>query len=392
MALELGNEMQESNVKIKVIGVGGGGNNAVNRMIAASIHGVEYVAINTDAPVLNKSNASVKIAIGSKITKGQGAGAKPEIGEKAAHENEKEIQEALKDVDMVFITAGMGGGTGTGAAPVVAKIAKDLGILTIGIVTTPFKFEGRKRREVAMEGIRNLQQCVDSLIVVQNDRLKAVAENITLQNAFSTADDVLRCGVQSISELVNNDGYVNLDFADVTAIMQDAGYAHMAIGTGRGENKAKIAADQAVASPLLNTDITGATGIIINIAASPNISLDETEEASALIADKVSPDARIIWGVTFDNTLDDQMNITVIATGFPPEATPEGFPEATTTEKPSVTTTTEKTEKWTESVAEPAPAPAKPESDSYAPKGDRDWLDLINMLNTNHTTDFNHNR
>ena len=307
----------ESGVNIKVIGVGGGGNNAVNRMIASGVKGVEFIAVNTDRQVLTRNGAAKKISIGEKLTHGHGAGANPEIGAKSAEESSEEISEALKGADMVFVTAGMGGGTGTGAAPVIAKIAKDMGILTVGIATKPFSFEGRRRMEAAENGIDNLRQYVDSLIVIPNERLKSVSETrITLANAFAIADDVLRQGVQSVSDLINVPGVVNLDFADVSAIMTDAGYAHMGIGTASGKDKAKEAAKLAISSPLLETSIKGAKGIIINFTTSPDIGLDEVTEAATLIQEEAHPDANVIWGFAFDDNMEDEMSITVIATGF----------------------------------------------------------------------------
>ncbi len=307
----------DSGVNIKVVGVGGGGNNAINRMIETNIRGVEFIAINTDKQALLQSAASKKIAIGEKLTKGHGAGANPDVGMRAAEENSEQIQEVLKGADMVFITTGMGGGTGTGAAPVVAKIAHDMGILTVGIVTKPFNFEGSRRMAAAEEGISKLRDCVDSLIIIPNERLKQISETrITLKNAFAEADNVLRRGVQSISDLINVPGIVNLDFADVTAIMQNAGAAHMGVGTAEGKEKAKEAAKLAISSPLLETSISGAKGILINITASPDIGLEEIDEASSLIHDEADPDATIIWGAAFDETLEDRINVTVIATGF----------------------------------------------------------------------------
>lgn len=319
MAFEL-EENYESGVNIKVVGVGGGGNNAVNRMIATSIKGVEFIAINTDKQALLQSTAAHKIPIGEKITKGHGAGANPDIGEKAAEESKDEITNAMKGADMVFITTGMGGGTGTGAAPIVAKLARDLGILTIGIVTKPFLFEGKRRMDAAERGIVKLRECVDSLVIIPNERLKQVSDNrITLANAFAEADDVLRRGVQSISELINVPGIVNLDFADVTAVMQNAGCAHMGEGRAEGKDKAEEAAKMAISSPLLETSIKGAMGILVNITASPDIGLDEIELASSMITDEAHPDATVIWGAAFDNTLEDTIKITVIATGFDTE-------------------------------------------------------------------------
>ena len=304
-------------VQIKVIGVGGGGGNAVNRMVKCNIKDVEFVAINSDKPALNKSAATQKILIGEKTTKGMGAGAKPEVGAKAAEESREAISDVLTGCDMVFITAGMGGGTGTGAAPVVAKMAKDKGILTVGVVTTPFGFEGKRRMNQAQEGIKELATYVDSIMVIPNENLKLVStEKITLLNAFEVANDVLRQGVQSISDLVNATGFVNSDFADVTEIMKDAGYAHMGVGRAKGKDKAEIAAQQAVSSPLLQTSIDGAHGILINITASTDIGLEEIDTASSVIADAVNPDCEIIWGANFDEELEDEMVVTVIATRF----------------------------------------------------------------------------
>lgn len=316
MAFELDDNF-DSGVNIKVIGVGGGGNNAVNRMISTNIRGVEFIAINTDKQALLNSSATNKIAIGEKLTKGHGAGSNPEVGTRSAEESIDEIKKAISGADMVFITTGMGGGTGTGAAPIVAKAAKEMGILTIGIVTKPFAFEGRKRMMQAETGISNLIDNVDSLIIIPNERLKQVSDTrITLLNAFEVADDVLRRGVQSVSELINVPGLVNLDFADVTAIMLNAGYAHMGVGDAKGKDKAELAAKAAISSPLLETSIAGARGILVSITASPDISLDDVDLASNMIASEAHPDANIIWGAAFDPSLEDEMRITVIATGF----------------------------------------------------------------------------
>ena len=316
MPFEL-DENFESAVNIKVIGVGGGGNNAVNRMITANVRGVDFIAINTDKQVLVHSNATHKIPIGEKITKGHGAGSNPEIGGRAAEESIEEIKNAISGADMVFITAGMGGGTGTGAAPVVARVAREMGILTVGIVTKPFAFEGKRRMQQAEFGIANLSEFVDSLVIIPNERLKQVSETrITLLNAFEISDDVLRHGVQSISELINVPGFVNLDFADVTAVMKDAGYAHMGVGEGTGKDKAEIAAKAAISSPLLETSISGAKGILINITASPDIGLEDIDLASTMITNEAAEDATVIWGASFDPELEDKMKITIIATGF----------------------------------------------------------------------------
>lgn len=305
-------------VHIKVIGVGGGGGNAVDRMVDEGVSCVEFISINTDHQALGRSKATQKIQIGEKITHGKGAGSMPTVGQKAAEESRDEIADALKDTDMVFITAGMGGGTGTGAAPVVAEVARELGILTIGIVTKPFQFEGKRRMTQAEQGIAALREQVDSLVVIPNERLKYVSEEaITLQNAFAAADDVLRQGVQSISDLILLPGIVNLDFADVTAVMKDAGYAHMGVGKASGKDKARVAASNAISSPLLETAIDGAKGVIINITSSPDIGLDEIQIASTMIAEQADEDANIIWGAAFSDDMEDEISVTVIATGFP---------------------------------------------------------------------------
>ena len=315
--LEIKTNDADTAAKIIVVGVGGAGNNAVNRMVDEKITGVDFIGVNTDKQALQLCKAPKLLQIGEKLTKGLGAGAKPEIGEKAAEESTEEISAALKGADMVFITAGMGGGTGTGAAPVVAKIAKDMGILTVGVVTKPFAFEGKRRMTQAEQGIAELSACVDSLIIVPNERLKYVSDtSITLQNAFAIADDVLRQGVQSISDLILLPGLVNLDFADVTSVMKDAGYAHMGMGSATGKDKATVAADMAISSPLLETSIDGAKGLIINITASADVSLDDIDAASTMIKDKVSDDANIIWGAVIDDKMEDAISVTVIATGF----------------------------------------------------------------------------
>ncbi|MGB9813149.1 MAG: cell division protein FtsZ [Thermovenabulum sp.] len=302
---------------IKVIGIGGGGNNAVNRMIDAGLKGVEFIAINTDAQALYLSKADKKIQIGEKLTKGLGAGANPDIGRKAAEESKAEIEEAIKGADMIFITAGMGGGTGTGAAPVVAEISKNLGILTVGVVTKPFTFEGRRRMAHAEMGINNLKACVDTLITIPNDRLLSIAEKKTsILEAFRIADDVLRQGVQGISDLIAVPGLINLDFADVRTIMMDTGLAHMGIGRGTGENRAIEAAKQAVSSPLLETSIEGAKGVLLNITGSSNLGILEVNEAAEFISAAADPDANIIFGAVIDEKLQDEIRITVIATGF----------------------------------------------------------------------------
>ncbi|MCI6175629.1 cell division protein FtsZ [bacterium] len=320
MAFVLDEEMQNV-TNIKVIGVGGGGGNAVNRMVEAGLNGVEFVAMNTDQQALVNSKATQKVQLGAKLTKGRGAGADPEVGQRAAEESKDEIANALKGAQMVFITAGMGGGTGTGAAPVVAETAHDLGILTVGIVTKPFAFEGKRKMSIAEQGIANLMMHVDSLIVIPNERLKLISqEKITLMNAFEAADNVLRQGVESISSLINVPAFINLDFADVRSIMKDAGFAHMGVGVAKGAGKAENAAKAAISSPLLETSIAGARGVSINITSSPDIGLDDVETAASMITQSAHPDANIIWGTAFDERLQDEMSITVVATGF--ESTP----------------------------------------------------------------------
>lgn len=307
----------EQFASIKVIGVGGGGNNAVNRMISAGLKGVEFIAVNTDKQALHMSLAPLKIQIGDKLTKGLGAGANPEVGKKAAEESKDQIAEALKGADMVFITAGMGGGTGTGAAPVVAQAAKELGILTVGVVTKPFVFEGRKRLLHAESGIEELKSKLDTLVTIPNERLLQVVEKkASIIDAFKIADDVLRQGVQGISDLITIPGLVNLDFADVKTIMLDTGLAHMGVGKGSGENRATEAAKQAIHSPLLETSITGATGVLLNITGGPNLGLFEVNEAAELVSQAADPDANIIFGAVIDEKLQDELRITVIATGF----------------------------------------------------------------------------
>ena len=310
-------ESCDCGVCIKVVGVGGGGNNAVNRMIASNIRGVEFITINTDRQALRNSSAPNQLVIGEKITKGFGAGANPSIGQRAAEESIEEIKAAISGADMVFVTTGMGGGTGTGAAPVVARIAHEMDILTVAIVTKPFMFEGKRRMDQAVAGIAELSKYVDSLVVIPNERLKQVSDTrITLFNAFEAADDVLRRGVQSISDLINVPGFINLDFADVTSIMANSGYAHMGVGSATGKDKAEIAARAAISSPLLETSIKGATGVVISISASPDIGLEDVDVAATMIANECSADASVIWGVAFDPELEDEMRITLIATGF----------------------------------------------------------------------------
>ena len=316
MAFEIDNQYQDI-ANIKVIGVGGGGGNAIDRMAKAGVSGVELIAINTDQQALNRSLANQTLPIGPKVTSGRGAGAKPEVGAKAAEESHDEIVEKIDGAQMVFVTAGMGGGTGTGAAPKIAEVAKNMGILTVGIVTKPFAFEGSHRMKQAEAGIAELAQHVDSLIVIPNERLKYVSEQkITFANAFSIADDVLRQGVNSVTDLITMPAFINLDFADVTSVMKDAGHAHMGIGRANGKDKAEQAANAAISSPLLETTITGAKGVIISITASADITLEDVDTAAGIVRAQADEDANIIFGVAFDEKLDDEMIVTVIATGF----------------------------------------------------------------------------
>ena len=348
-------------VVIKVVGVGGGGGNAVNRMISSfDSSDVEFININTDAQVLLKSSAPTKIEIGEKITKGKGAGSNPEVGEKAADESVDQIKDALKGADMVFITAGMGGGTGTGAAPIVARLAKEMGILTVAVVTKPFLFEGPKRMTQAESGIAKLADIVDSLIVIPNERLKLLTDKrITFLNAFAEADDVLLKGVQSIVELITVEGIINLDFADVCAVMANAGLAHMGVGEAKGKDKAEMAAKMAMSSPLLETNISGAKGIVLNITASPDIGLDEIDNAVAMITSEAQPDATIIFGAALDPSLEDEMKITLVATGFEAD---------------------KKASDRRRMMAAPSEAP-KADSGNEEPSEDADIKDIIEMLN-----------
>jgi cell division protein FtsZ len=302
---------------IKVVGVGGGGTNAVNRMVDAGLAGVEFVGVNTDAQALLMSDADVKIHIGDQVTRGLGAGADPQVGHAAAFESRDELKEVLKGADMVFVTAGEGGGTGTGAAPIVADLANEVGALTVGVVTRPFSFEGRRRFDVAEQGITELAERVDTIIVIENDRLLQVVEKqTTVVDAFRLADDVLRQGVQGITDLITVPGLVNLDFADVRTIMREAGTAMMGIGSARGENRAAEAARQAVSSPLLEASIEGATGILLNITGGKSVGLFEVNEAAGVVTSAASADANIIFGAVIDKSMDDELRVTVIATGF----------------------------------------------------------------------------
>ena len=310
---------QERVVKIKVIGVGGAGNNVINRMIQAEVGGVDFIVVNTDKQDLNKSKCPNKIQIGEKLTGGMGAGSKPDIGKKSAEESRAAIAKVLEGTDMVFITAGMGGGTGTGAAPIVADLAREAGVLTVGVVTKPFKFEGANRMRQAEAGIDELAGKVDALVIIPNDRLKYVTDQkITFANAFGIADDVLKQAVTSISELV---GYserviINLDFADVSAVMKDAGRAHMGVGVASGREKAEQAALAAINSPLLETSINGATGVLVNVTGSSELTLDDVETAAGIVQENANPDANIIFGATYSDEYEDEMRVTVIATGF----------------------------------------------------------------------------
>ena len=373
-------DTNSSGVKIEVIGVGGGGNNAVNRMINSNIKGVEFVAINTDAQVLKKSDATTKLAIGQKLTNGFGAGANPQIGARAAEESIDEIKKILEDADMVFVTAGMGGGTGTGAAPVVARLAREAGALTVGIVTKPFTFEGKRRMAQAIAGIKELSQYVDSLVVIPNDRLCQMPDTprITLQNAFEIADGVLSQGTRSISDLINVPSFINLDFADVSSVMKDAGYAHMGVGVGTGKDKAEDAARNAISSPLLESSIAGARGVLISVVASSDVSLADVEIASTMISAEAAPDANVIWGVNFDDEMDDSMRVTIIATGFDkkndtdaPAAASDTKSEPAPAAAPAPAATSAKAAP--KASANPAPA----ESENKLPKGFVDRLTAL---------------
>jgi len=303
--------------KIKVIGVGGAGNNAVNTMVDNNMDKVEFIAINTDNQALLNSKAQTKLRIGEKITKGLGAGANPEIGEKAAEENREEIAQVVQGADMVFIAAGMGGGTGTGAAPVVASVAKEMGILTVGVVTKPFAFEGMKRSNAAKKGVEGLKEYVDALIVIPNDKLLGLVDkNTSLKDSFRIADDVLRQGVQGISDVIVVPGLINCDFADVKTIMKNTGYAHMGSGMASGDNKAEDAALAAISSPLLETTIDGAKGVLVNITGGPNMSLIEASQAATIVQEHVDPDANLIFGAVIDENMKDEIKVTLIATGL----------------------------------------------------------------------------
>lgn len=328
--------------QIKVIGAGGGGNNAVNRMVEAGLQGVEFIAVNTDKQALHTSKAELKIQIGEKLTRGLGAGANPEVGKKAAEESKDEIIKALEGADMVFVTAGMGGGTGTGAAPVIAQLAKEMGILTVGVVTKPFVFEGKVRMKNAEHGIAELKSKVDTLITIPNDRLlQIVQKNTSMLEAFSMADDVLKQGIQSISDLIAVPGLINLDFADVTSVMKEQGLAHMGIGNATGENRAIEAAREAIQSPLLETSIRGAKGVLLNITGGSNLGLLEINEASTIVQESCDPEANIIFGASIREDLAEEIRITVIATGFDEAKNmePELIERVKTVTKPTINTT-----------------------------------------------------
>ena len=371
----------ENVVNIKVIGVGGGGNNVVNRMVQTGAKGVEFVAVNTDKQVLSRSGATYKIQIGEKLTHGQGAGSNPEIGRKSAEENRAQIAKALEETDMVFITAGMGGGTGTGAAPVVADVAREAGVLTIGVVTKPFGFEGRRRMVQAEQGIEDLKDKVDSLVIIPNERLKhASDQKITFANAFAIADDVLRQAVQSISDLINDTGFINLDFADVTSVMKDAGFAHMGVGRAEGKNKAEEAAKMAISSPLLETSINGAKGVLVNVTGSMDIGLDEVEQAATLVQQAAHPDANIIFGATFDEAMEDEIRVTVIATGFDESTGKSTMAEKPFTEAEKKVEQTAAAQKAEEETAD-APQQPEPASVSSGDAEDDPFDAIFNIFN-----------
>lgn len=373
-------------VNIKVIGVGGGGGNAVNRMVESGVQGVEFISVNTDMQALNFSQASTKIQIGEKLTKGQGAGANPEIGRKAAEESKEQIAAALAGTNMVFITAGMGGGTGTGAAPVVAQIAREMGILTVGVVTRPFAFEGRKRLEQALAGIDELNKNVDSLVIIPNERLKYVSEQkITFKNAFEIADGVLRQAVANISELITVPGFINLDFADVTSVMKDAGYAHIGTGRAAGKDKAAEAARMAISSPLLETSIDMAHGVIVSIIGSDDIGLDEVETAATMVQQAAHPDAHIIFGAFIDDTMDDELRVVVIATGFdniPNSAKPDM--DGTGTRKLTTDKTAGLFSNASAEAKEEKPAAAKPQNSSDVGADDAAFDVLMRIFDKDH--------
>lgn len=375
-------ELESENfARIRVVGVGGGGSNAVNRMISSRVGGVDFIAVNTDSQALLLSQAPTRIRIGEKSTRGLGAGGNPEMGEKAANETIEEIYGLLKGSDMVFVTAGMGGGTGTGAAPIIAKVAREMGALTIGVVTRPFTFEGTKRSQAAEQGIERLKEYVDTLIIVPNDRLLELTEKrMSLTQSFQMADDILRQGIQGITEVITVPGLINLDFADVKAIMSQSGAALMAVGYGEGDNRARMAAEQAISSRLLDVSIDGAQGILFNITGGPNLSLYEVNEAASIIRETAHPDANMIFGAVIDETMGDKLRMTVIATGFERERTSRrqmlqqqyGMSQTQPSRQvPSRYTTVPRQETTREMPAEPTPRvepkPTEPEKNKFSP-------------------------
>jgi cell division protein FtsZ len=360
----------ENFAQIKVIGVGGGGGNAVNRMINEGLGGVEFIAINTDNQALMLSKARTRVRIGDKLTRGLGAGGNPEIGRKAAEESSEELYDVLRGADMVFIACGMGGGTGTGASPVVAQIAKELGALTIGVVTKPFNFEGPRRQSSADSGIEALKSQVDTLIVIPNDRLLQIADKrASLQQAFSLADDVLRQGIQGISELITVPALINLDFADVRTIMSEGGAALMAVGRANGDDRARKAAEMAISSPLLDVTIDGARGILFNITGGPNLSLFEVNEAAAMIRESAHPDVNIIFGAQIDESMGDELRITVIATGFEQSRAAKNRPELLGVNRPSVSQPLQRPAMQQPAMQRPLPQqpPPPPQQEAYIP-------------------------
>ena len=374
---ELDNDVQ-SGVDIRVFGVGGGGNNALNRMIASNIKGVEFIAVNTDRQALGRCSATKQICIGEQVTKGNGAGADPQKGAMAAEESIEEIKAAIEGADMVFIATGMGGGTGTGAAPIVAKIAKEMGVLTVGIVTKPFKFEGPRRLAQAERGIAEISKYVDSLVIIPNERLKEISEEkITLINAFGIVDDILRFGVQSISDTINFAGYINLDFADICSVMRGAGLAHMGIGEASGENKTIEATKKAIASPLLETSIEGATGVLLNFTIGRDVALDETDEAASIVAEAASSNANIIWGFSVDETFEDTVRVTIIATGFDRKKPVKVFD---TNEEINISPIRVKIDEGENDNIQIKPAPQRP-APAHQDDVDSDIDDILNIVN-----------
>jgi cell division protein FtsZ len=365
-------DIEDRGARIKVVGVGGGGQNAVNRMIAAGLGGVEFIAINTDGQALAKSNASVRIRIGNVSTRGLGAGGDPAVGARAAEESREVLQTALENADMVFVTAGMGGGTGTGAGPILAQIAREMGALTVAVVTRPFSFEGARRARVAGEGIKRLSDTVDTMIVIHNDRLlQLVDRHAPLQQAFLVADDILRQGVQGISDLITCSGLINTDFNDVRAIMTDGGTALMAVGRAAGEERALAAAQQAITSPLLDITISGAKGVLFNVKGGDDLALYEVNQAAELIRQTASPDANIIFGAVIEPQLKDQIEITVIATGFDANAS-----LAVVTDRPVMEKQADKSMPGTSTATKPTPQEAKPEAPPKRPQRPFDNADL----------------